>query len=121
MQRILDKIPTRVWVSGGDEELNMQFSDGTSCKWYHEQDCCESVGINDITGDLQGLVGLPLLVAEKRTSEGDPAPDLGYEPESCTWTFYTFRNVNVSVDVRWFGESNGYYSESVDFRYVGPN
>lgn len=119
MQRILDKIPTKVWVVN-DEELHMQFSDGTSCKWYHQQDCCESVSIYDIVGDLQGLVGLPLLVAEER-SDNETTPDIGSEPESCTWTFYTFRNVNVSVDVRWFGESNGYYSESVNFRYVGPN
>lgn len=120
MHRILDKIPIKVWVVN-DDELHMQFSDGTSCKWYHKQDCCESVSINDIIGDLQGLVDLPLLVAEERSSEGEYPPDLGYEPESCTWTFYTFRNVSVSVDVRWFGESNGYYSESVDFQYVGPN
>lgn len=29
-------------------------------KWNHEQDCCESVYIEDIEGDLKNLIGTPL-------------------------------------------------------------
>lgn len=78
--------------------------------FYHEQDCCENVYIDDITGDLQDLENSPLLIADERSQDKE-VPD-----GSSTWTFYEFRTVKGSVTVRWIGESNGYYSESVNLR-----
>ena len=37
-------------------------------QFYHCQDCCEAVGINDITGDLEDLQGSPLLIAEAKAT-----------------------------------------------------
>lgn len=96
-----------------DDEIIFNFTDGTSVKFYHEQDCCESVTIDDINGDWGDLVGQVLLVAEERTSEQ------AYSYEEVTWTFYTFRSIKGSVDVKWYGTSNGYYSTKVNIKRVG--
>ena len=90
--------------------------DVPSFKFYHEQDCCESVSIAEIHGDLEDLVGVPILEAREDTQEGD-----GGEYGSATWTFYNFRTIKGSVTVRWLGESNGYYSESVSIDRLPTN
>lgn len=78
----------------------------------HDQHCCESVGVYDVCGDFADLVGVPLLQAEESDNIDEPE---GYVPRhSYTWTFYRFASIKGSVVVRWLGESNGYYSESVD-------
>jgi hypothetical protein len=81
--------------------------------FYHSQDCCENVYIESIVGDLDDLVGVPMLLSEEVSNEAAPLCD--YE-ESYTWTFYKFGTIKGYVDVRWYGSSNGYYSESVDLR-----
>lgn len=102
---------TVVKVDQGEDQIVMTLSDGRQAVFYHSQDCCESVYVDDVNGDWGDLIGAPLLVAEERTSRDGP-PTREYS-ESYTWTFYTFRTVKGSVDVRWLGESNGYYSERV--------
>ena len=82
--------------------------------FYHSQDCCESVYIESISGDLNDLIGVPLLLAEEVSSD-DEGPLNEYE-DSYTWTFYKFATIKGYVDVRWYGSSNGYYSESVSLR-----
>ncbi len=98
------------------EELILYLSNTNYVRFYHSQDCCESVYIEDICGDLNDLVGAPLLVAEE-VSDYDAEPRYEGE-ESYTWTFYKFATRKGYVDVRWYGTSNGYYSESVSVEFV---
>lgn len=101
-------------VSAGDELL-FTTTDGEKFRLYHSQDCCEFVSIESIVGDLSDLIGEPMLVAECNSGETPSDYKFNYEPDSYTWTFYKFATRKGYVDVRWLGESNGYYSESVDF------
>lgn len=110
LSNIIGKIPTKIAQS--QEQITMWFSDGYVCRFYHEQGCCEAVYVEDVNGDWNDLIGNIIVVADERSERGNE--DYG----TYTWTFYTFRGVKGSVDVRWSGSSNGYYSESVDFQMV---
>jgi len=86
-------------------------------RMFHEQDCCEIVAIEDIVGDLTDLLYSPILRATKDSDQDAP---IGIEKAedpygSSTWTFYNISTAKGYVTIRWYGESNGYYSESVDF------
>lgn len=77
---------------------------------YHQEDCCESVIVEDIIGDIEDLEKLPLLIAREDTNaEGEELPN----EESYTWTFYNFATFKGYVTIRFLGTSNGYYSEDV--------
>lgn len=110
---------TMVSVSGenGGDDLLFESTDGTKFHFYHGQDCCESVYIEDICGDLSDLVGSPMILAEEDSNYNDNAKN---NDESCTWTFYRFGTAKGIVTVRWYGSSNGYYSESVTFMVTRP-
>ena len=116
LQQMLGRVFVRVEGSVGDDELTFVRDDGVRFVFHHFQDCCESVQIEDIVGDLQDLVGEPLLLAEESSNDDGPQPS--EYSESYTWTFYKFATRKGYVDVRWLGESNGFYSESVDLCIV---
>jgi hypothetical protein len=103
-------------VTADDNHLKLYLSDTNYVIFYHQQDCCEHVYIEDICGDLNDLVGSPLLEAEE-VSDYEAGP-LGEYEESYTWTFYKFATRKGFVTVRWYGSSNGYYSESVSVDVV---
>lgn len=112
---LIGKILIKAERIGTDVEDQIEFitSDGLRYLMYHSQDCCENVRIEDIEGNLQDLVGAPIVQAEEVTNREDP-PKEDYV-ESYTWTYYKLATVKGYVTIRWFGESNGYYSEEVDF------
>ncbi len=131
----------------GDDEIRLFASDDTKYRMRYYEDCCASCSIEEVHGDLDDLVGSPILLAEE-VSSGEPnealvaerkaryekelaefkpkydgdefyyygaQPDNGWEEESETWTFYKLATNKGSVTIRWYGSSNGYYSERATF------
>lgn len=109
MQDLIGRTFTQV---GSDDEQLVLKNDKEYFKFYHEQDCCESVYIESITGDLNDLVNSPILFAEESVNSGEVN-----DWNTGTWTFYKLATAKGWVDIRWYGESNGYYSESVNLEY----
>ena len=113
---------TLVLVTGNkdDDEMIFTTSEGERFKLYHSQQCCENVYIEDIIGNLNNLIGSPLLMAEEVSSMDGPTKPIecgkdDYAEENSTWTFYKFATVKGYVTIRWYGETNGNYSDGVDF------
>jgi len=120
------KVFTSVEGKQGGSEIVFKVSPRTSTEpdeeyiMGHRQDCCESVWIEEIIGDLDDLVGSEILEAEEVSNKDDPPPER-YQPdpedewdsgpESYTWTFYKLGTMKGHVTIRWYGTSNGYYSE----------
>lgn len=107
-------------IEGGkdSDELHFYTSEGECYKMFHEQSCCESVYLEDVCGELEWLVGEPILLAEERSNDADLMEPLDERAESFTWTFYEIATIKGAVTLRWYGSSNGYYSESVDFERI---
>jgi hypothetical protein len=106
---------TKVELNSDKDEIIFEADNGQSFIMLHVQDCCEHVSVDDITGDLADLVGHgPVLIAEEASNETEP-PQGEYPDDSFTWTFYKIGTVWGTVTIRWYGSSNGYYSEGVDF------
>ena len=84
---------------------------GETFRMTHHQDCCEGVYVDEIHGDLEDLVGTPILEAREDTNAD--LPPVNDWDECYMWTFYNIRTIKGSVTIRWYGTSNGYYSVSV--------
>jgi len=120
------------------EKVVFEMEDGTKYNMQYYHDCCASCSVEDVCGDVKDLVGSPILLAEevssnepdetvkaaraqrKREYEEKHGSDAYYYGghESETWTFYKLSTIKGSVTIRWYGESNGYYSESATFERI---
>jgi hypothetical protein len=126
IELLMGKTLTRIEVNTLDAVMMFYAESGEVYKMHHQQDCCESVQIEDITGDLDDLIGSPILIAEERSSPHASVVDavaarLGEKrgpADSETWTFYEIGTFKGRVTIRWYGASNGYYSESVSFELM---
>ena len=106
-------------VNHTENEIYFYTNYDRTFKMFHEYECCESVEIEDINGDLYNLIGNEIVLAEERSNICENPEFIKNIPEdqdsSFTWTFYEIATVKGSITIRWYGESNSYYSESVDF------
>lgn len=112
-----------------EDEIMLSCDNGYNYYFYHEQDCCEEVSICHVSGDHSRLKGMRLVQVEKiEWGYDEPIcedyikqqhPQLKKESiyeDSATVTDLIFRTKENTVCFKWLGTSNGYYSESVDFR-----
>jgi hypothetical protein len=116
INELVGKTLDRIIILNDKSEINFYCTDGISYSMLHHQDCCESVYVDDIVGDIKDLIDTPILEAREDTNQNDPKQD--DTNDSFTWTFYNIRTINGSVTIKWYGTSNGYYSESVSFDQV---
>ena len=99
-----------------DDEILITLSGGRRYKFWHRQDCCETVEIVGVDGDVKTLRGKIVRSFEHEVEpSGDPPPE---HPDSWTRTTLRFVTDENTVIVRWLGTSNGYYSENVDFSEI---
>lgn len=97
----------------GAESIIFTADNGRKFRLFHEQECCEDVFIESVVGDLADLLDSPILTAEMSCKSSETGLGKGE-----TWTFYKLATAKGYVDIRWFGSSNGYYSESADFTEI---
>ena len=101
-----------------DHEIRIEIEGGRVFRFYHNQDCCESVRIaapKDGDGSLLNLIGKEI---REVTQEEDRDDGTDTDYDSWTKTTITFRTDSETVISRWIGESNGYYSEDVDLEEI---
>lgn len=98
-------------------ELWFRTECGRTFRMFHEQDCCESVYLNDCGGETADLIGDAILHAEAASTQGDEIMQKFFSGggERHLWTFYKISTVFTSLTLRWLGSSNGYYAEDVSF------
>jgi len=110
------KVFKKIEIDKSDYENAILFHcyNGDIYKMYHQQECCESVDLEDVCGDIEDLIDSPIIIAEEVSSHENPKDKEDEEWGTFTWTFYKLATVKGYVTIRWYGTSNGYYSESVD-------
>lgn len=112
--KIVGEVLTHIDTDENNETIRLTTKSGRVFLIYHSQDCCESVRVVDTKGDWHKLVGKVVVEASAiARSDGDVPAEIEYS-DSWTETVLTFRTDDETVISRWIGESNGYYSESVD-------
>ncbi|CAH0448121.1 hypothetical protein SM033_00297 [Vibrio phage vB_VpaM_sm033] len=113
---VLETITKIVGLEKESDCVEIHTASGDVHVFYHEQDCCEYVRLNDFEGDAEDFVGALITDAFEITDYNDTCDEEGSD-ESYTWTFYKIQTNKGELWMRWLGESNGYYSEEVTYNH----
>ena len=95
------EIFTNILVDG-EEIITFHCKSGAVYKMFHQQECCENVYLEKTDG-LENILRSKVLHAEESSSDSETNPD-------GTWYFYKIVTETGIATLRWYGESNGYYS-----------
>lgn len=106
------KIFVEIDICRHEEEVKMIDENGNIFLFLHYQDCCESVRISKIVGNIEDLLNSPIITCSELIEDTDQCSESG------TITIYTFSTEKGEVEIHWIGESNGYYSERVSISYT---
>lgn len=118
ISQFLGKILYDISINRDSDIITIVDSDYNEFEMYHKDDCCEDVYVDDIDGDLNDLIDSPILRAESSTNSDDITKEKANEvDEHYTWTYYKLSTIKGSITIRWFGTSNGCYSETA---YIYP-
>jgi hypothetical protein len=121
MKDITDLIgKTIVKVEFVECRADFYLSDSTLLRLEHHQYCCENVYIEKVFGNMADILDSPVLSATEFISLDNPSDtdvDLIYQ-DSFSWTTQEITTAKGSLKIRWYGQSNGYYSESVDCAWL---
>lgn len=115
LKKLIGKKIIKIEEGIGENLLTISTDNG-SMNFYHYQDCCETVWLEDGLKDLEKMIGEIVLQADIIESHDDGA--LNQWDESYTWTYYKISTLHNDCTLRFYGTSNGYYSESVDIEWV---
>lgn len=105
---------TIINISGLEEEseevvITTRSSDGVTelHTFWHEVGCCEEVWLEDFEKPTAN--GGLIISAELST-------EINKGCNNETWSFYKIETTKGELFMRWYGASNGYYSEEVAYR-----
>ncbi len=104
----------------GSEKIEIFFEDNCGMILEHDQDCCEYVSVDQVDNDVHRHLGAIFLFLIEKTVNNEDCPQWSMEEnhdDSMTSTFYDLVTSKGRLSFRWKGESNGYYSESVDVKH----
>lgn len=103
--------------------VTLYMTNGRVFDLIHHQECCENVSLEDFIGDMESLVNAKILNAYISSNQSPmdilkpKKPDTEMD-DSFKWSFYNIDTDKGPIWMRWLGESNGYYSEEVEFEEV---
>ncbi len=89
----------------GSEKVIFTLESGDRIRMYHAKDCCETVQVRDLSPAFMSLVGQKINVVRELVEPGDKGE---YDDSSTCSTYW----LNGEF-IKWVGESNGYYNETV--------
>jgi hypothetical protein len=110
IESLVGETLTYIDIDDDEGKIMLTTESGRQFMIHHYQDCCEVVRMESTEGDWDALIGKVIEIATHEEEEG---PERQYS-DHVTETTLTFKVDGATIISRWIGESNGYYSESVD-------